>query len=190
MDVKVLLEDSLREARAEAIEGLPGGELHRARAQAWIKNLAKNFQKEYADARVFSKYDHLNRPDFGLNEYLHDILVCRLAPAASASHGKKLFYIKDVLWQVESEFARDSRQALIDFNKLVLGSAQDKLFVGPQVNNPETFLGVLLNAACACTGTVYVALVSHPDEWGRKPDWIDVWKLLDQQWVPVASPTL
>lgn len=66
---------------------------------------------------------------------------------------------------VESEFARNSRQALIDFNKLVLGSAHNKLFIGPQVSEVEPFVNVLKPAARACTGNVYIALIPHPAKW-------------------------
>ena len=56
----------------------------------------------------------------------------------------------EVLWQVESEFANNSRETLKDFNKLVCGSAKHKLFVGSQVSDRESFIHVLLPAARAC----------------------------------------
>lgn len=68
--------------------------------------------------------------------------MCRIARVESAAQGKTLWYVAEALWQVESELARDSRQALIDFNKLVLGAARHKLFVGPQVADSEAFVGV------------------------------------------------
>ncbi len=188
MDMKILLEDSFRKARTELVSGDSLLEVNRARSQAWLKALAKNFRQAYkpdSEIRVFSKYDPTNRPDFGLNEYLHDILVCRVDSVPSARHRKELFYVKDVLWQVESEFAPDSRQALVDFNKLVLGSAEYKLFIGPQVDDPVEFLNVLLPPAEACIGTVYVALLPQPQDWGEKPDRADVWKLSGKQWLPV-----
>ncbi len=78
---------------------------------------------------------------------------------------------------MESEFARDSRQALIDFNKLVLGSAHNKLFVGPQVSKVEQFIDVLKPAARACTRNVYVALIPHPAKWKNASDYVQLWSL-------------
>lgn len=188
MDMKTLLEDSFRQAKTEVVSGDTIPDVNRSRSQAWLKALAKSFSQAYepdSEIRVFSKYDPTHRPDFGLNEYLHDILVCRVDSVPSARHRKRLFYIKTALWQVESEFAPDSRQALVDFNKLVLGSAKYKLFIGPQVDDPEGFLKVFLSPAEACIGTVYVALLPHPQDWGKKSDHADVWKLSGKQWLPV-----
>jgi hypothetical protein len=66
--------------------------------------------------RVFSKHHTGNRLDFGLNELLYDVLVCRIGRVLSAVHRKELLYIDQALWQVESEFACDSGQALKDLN--------------------------------------------------------------------------
>ncbi|GAI69126.1 unnamed protein product, partial [marine sediment metagenome] len=44
-----------------------------------MKALAEQFKKRYdgdSEIRIFSKSDDSNRKDFGLNELLHDVLVC------------------------------------------------------------------------------------------------------------------
>jgi len=51
------------------------------------------------------------------------------------------------------------------FNKLVLESAYNKLFVSPQVREYESFVAVLKLVARACTGNVYVALIHHSAKW-------------------------
>lgn len=112
-----------------------------------------------------------------MRELLHDVTVCRLAPVQSAAQGKTLWYVTDALWQVESELARDSRQALIDFNKLVLGAARHKLFVGPQVTDPEAFIDVLRPAAARCVGHVFAALIPHPDAWDHPGPTVQTWHL-------------
>jgi len=94
--------------------------------------MAEEFRKLYPepDVRVFCKWDDCNRGEFGLNELLYDVCVCRTETCLSARQGKTLRYVTKALWQVESEFARDSYEAVKDFNKLVIGSAENKLFVG------------------------------------------------------------
>lgn len=163
--------------------------LHRARSRDWVESLAAEFRRVYSgadDVRVFSKHNEANRTDFGLNELLYDVSVCRVAPVESARHRKQLWYVRRALWQVESEFARDSRAALVDFNKLVLGSAENKLFVGPRTNDDAAFLRVLLPAARACRGDVFVALVPHPAAWDEGlADAARVWRLRDGEWVGV-----
>ncbi len=170
-DIKQLLQKSLALAQAEPDEGISVQEINQNRSRSWVNFLANQLltpyqsEKDIKDIRVFSKHDETNRKDFGLNELLYDIVVCEVGKVFSAKRKKKLVYIKKTLWQVESEFARDSKQALIDFNKLVLGSAQNKLFIGPQVSKVEQFISVLKPAAEACTGNVYVALIPHPAKW-------------------------
>lgn len=85
-----------------------------------------------------------------------------------------LYYVKDVLWQVESEFARDSRQLLFDFNKLVLGSAQSKLFVMSRFHDITSQIDIFRPAAAACSGRIYLALVPHPDSWDGRSSGVQV----------------
>lgn len=181
-DIKQLLQNSLTLAQAEPDKGKSLQEINQNRSRSWVNTLAEQLQNVYkaeSSVTVFSKYGHSHRNDFRLNELLYDIVVCRVDEVASSTHKKKMYYIKETLWQVESEFAHDSRQALIDFNKLVLGSAQNKLFIGPQVRKgrEQSFLNVLKPAALACTGNVYVALVPHPAKWKDTDSAVRLWSM-------------
>ncbi len=145
----------------------------------------REFHRADPDVRVFSKHCPDSRREFHLNELLYDVCVCRVAPVPSAVHKKELLYIKEPLWIIESEFARDSHQALIDFNKLVLGSSHHKLFVGPQVDDNESFIKVLVPPAAACTGDVFLALVPHPAVWNSDSDGDPLfWRFRDGTWLP------
>ena len=84
--------------------------------------------------------------------------------------------------KVESEFAKDSHQAIIDFSKLVLGSAENKLFIAPLVYDSDAFIQVLLEPARHCNGEVYLALVPHPNDWDKADDEIRVYQLVENQW--------
>jgi hypothetical protein len=154
IDVKALVERALHSARAEPRAAENPMALHAGRSHAFVRALADELRERYHDPDVVSlcKYDDRDRARLGMRELLHDISVCRVAAVESASKSRTLWYVVDALWQVESELARDSRQALVDFNKLVLGLAHHKLFVRPQVADPEAFLGVLRPAAARCIG--------------------------------------
>ena len=169
-DVKQLLQEELRQAKSKSDKGNTTQQINMNRSRYWVNALTEQFQKRYegdSEIRVFSKPNYSNRKDFGLNELLHDVVVCRVGEVESAVHGKTLMFIKDVLWQVESEFAHNSRSALIDFNKLVLGSAKNKLFICSQTRKGKenSFLSVLKPAALYCIGDIYVGMIPHPSNW-------------------------
>lgn len=146
------------------------GELHRQRSIAWVNALSQEFGDIYPvpEYRVFSKYEPSNRVDFGLNELLFDIAVCEVGETPSSRNQVNLHYVKRAIWQVESEFAPNTRAAIADFNKLVLGSSDNKLFVGPVTGDAEAFATALLPVARCCTGRVILALVPHPKDWQQR----------------------
>jgi hypothetical protein len=178
-----MLTTALTGAQAAVGELPTQTQLHRARSRAWVRALAAEFRRHYSDdaVRVFTQSDPDNRPEFGCNELLHDITVVRTALVAAPRHKKELRYIDRVLWQVESEFARNGREALYDFNKLVLGGADAKLFVMPDVYDQDSFLRTLLAPATACTGQVYTARVPHPDRWETSSISVRLWELDETQ---------
>ena len=179
-DVKQLLQEALKQAQPKPDKGETKQKININRSQNWVKALAEQFKKRYegdSEIRIFTKTDYSNRKEFGLNELLHDILVCRVGEVESSTHKKKLCFIKEVLWQVESEFAHNSKSALIDFNKLVLGSGKNKLFIASQVKKgtENSFLSVLRPAAGYCTGDVYVGMIPHPSKWVDADTDVHLW---------------
>jgi len=81
---------------------------------------------------------------------------------------KEITYIEKALWLVESEMAKDIRQLVLDFSKLVMGDAENKLFVGPLTSHNEEMWEVFKKIAVNCKGNVWVALVPHPGEWNNQ----------------------
>ena len=69
-----------------------------------------------------------------------------------------------MIMAIESEMARDSRKALYDVSKLVMGRAEMNLFVGPRVADEAACLAASGPAADCCTGRTFVALVPHSYE--------------------------
>lgn len=167
-DVGSHVERALESARCQPPESPDKRTLHAARSRDFVAALGDQLGAlcgHEPDVRVFTKHDERNRAEFGMNELLYDVAVCRTATIKSAATGKELHYVTAPIWHVESEFAKDSRQALFDFNKLVLGAAPLNLFVGPLVHDTASFLNVLRAPASCCAGRVFVALVPHPSEW-------------------------
>jgi hypothetical protein len=186
LNLKTLLSSAFHNACRSPCVAAERGVLHRERSRAWVESLANEFRGTLAgdpEIRVFSKGCHANREEFGLNEPLYDVLVCRTATVESAVHGKTLLYVREALWQVESEFARDSGAAVKDFNKRVLGSARNKLFVGPQVNDSAAFLNVLHPVASVCSGNIFAALVLHPAQWPTTTTPVHLWQFNGCNWV-------
>ncbi len=179
-DVKQLLQEALKQTRSKPDKGETKQKININRSQNWVKALAEQFKKRYegdSEIRIFTKTDYSNRKEFGLNEILHDILVCRVGEVESSIHKKKLCFIKEVLWQVESELAHNSKSALIDFNKLVLGSGRNKLFIASKVKKgtETSLLSVLKPAAGYCIGDVYVGMIPHPSKWVDTDNDVHLW---------------
>ncbi|MFC2001212.1 hypothetical protein ACFLUZ_01760 [Chloroflexota bacterium] len=145
--------------------------MHQNRSRFWVDCLANRFKSEFSDddIGVFSKYNSSNRETFGLNELLYDVVVCRLGYTRAAVQKRELPYIQQVIWQIESEFALDTREILIDFSKLVLGSAPYKLFIGSASKNNDKILDVLIPVANNCSGQVFISFIPHPKNW-KGPD--------------------
>lgn len=182
------LKAALAEASACPIpDSASDQERNSLRSRQWVQCLAKAFRKLYPDpaVRVFYKGDPSNRDDFGLNELLYDVCVCETDTCPAAVSAKTLRYVTRALWQIESEFARDSSEAVKDFNKLVIGAAENKLFVWPRLSTPDRerdYLETLLPVASRCTGAVYAALVPHPSDWRAAQADVLAWRLDAGRW--------
>jgi len=187
MDIRNIIETALRTTVAQPDEGSTTGQKHRNRSKNWVEALGAGLREHYnnqPNVRVFTKHYGENRLEFGMNEILYDVMVCETAYTKSATGGKQLAYVTKALWQVESEFAKNSRGALYDFNKLVVGTADSKLFVGPITHDVKAFRDCLLPAANCCSGEVYLALLPHPESWcgeGQKPK-VTLSRLTNRGW--------
>lgn len=192
IDVFEVIEQALDKAIGMPdVEGMPR-KINARRSQDFVEGLAEILREIYlseSSFAVFSKYHGGLKQTFGLHELLYDILVASTATTASARQGKTISFIARGIWAIESEMAKNSREAMYDFNKLVLSSCDKKLFVGPLVANVEDFLAPLAAAARNCSGELYLALIPHPREWNKKrfaPKVAVVKRLWSgSSWVPV-----
>ena len=131
---------------------------------------------------MFCGGDHDNRKDFDRNEYLYDLSVYECARVPTTSWGAGLSYIKRAVWQVESEFERSRRAAMVDFNKLVIGNAEHKLFVCPRTKNEQAFLEPLGYPATHASGHVFTAVLPHPSLWKRGSPFVHLWEWRNGEW--------
>ena len=190
MNVVSAVNTALANAHVTPDVGETPGRIHRNRSEAFVEALAAEFRAEYSsrvNVAVFSRHHADNRHQLGLNEFLVDVAICGIEFMPSGVADRMLTYLTSNLWAVKSEFARDSRKAVFDFNKLVLSSAEQKLFVGSAVGDEAWYLGFLGHVADFCTGSVFVALVPHPDEWDASPHLeCRVWTRTRGKWAAVS----
>ncbi|MFC1478890.1 hypothetical protein ACFL57_05480 [Candidatus Margulisiibacteriota bacterium] len=170
--IKELLKSSFYDAADQEEDKKLSSQIrNKNRSKVWVEILSKHLIKKYEvngpNVRMFSTANNNNREDFGLNELLYDIVVCQVGKVETGDHEQVLHFIQKSLWHVESVMTKDGKAALIDFNKLVLGSAENNLFIGPIVDHSESYIEALTPAAIYCPGNVYAALIPHPNDWGK-----------------------
>ncbi|HEY3318926.1 MAG TPA: hypothetical protein VGP72_00415 [Planctomycetota bacterium] len=174
-DLKALLQTAYDQARRGPDTEDRPGPIHADRSRRFVEAVASEFRERYkADDgfAVFSKHWTSNQEGFKLNELSYDVHVVQIERVGA----KGLPFVKKAMWQVESEFARDAHEALIDMSKLVCGSAPNKLFIGPIVSElrQREYMAALLAPARECNAATYLCLVEHPDKWSGLGENADV----------------
>ncbi|MCY4404732.1 MAG: hypothetical protein OXC15_00070 [Rhodospirillaceae bacterium] len=166
-------------------------ETNRERSRAWIRSLAERFREHYEGDRyrVFSLGNKKNREQFGLNELLFDLAVCSVSSTKSLERQPRdLPFIARCHWQIESEFSRqNTRDLIVDMSKLVMGAAENKLFVASHRGDRERdVLDQCAPIAACCGGRVHFCFVSHPDVWENDPESPVLHEWIAGGWVEVA----
>jgi len=144
------------------------------RSAEFVECLADELRKYYQEEdhyRVLSQqYSDENHYEFGLNELLYDILVCKIDHVnAVRKTDTGLVFVKEAIWAIESEMAKNTREMLYDFNKLLVSSSRSKLFIGPLTSYNDEVLELLSITAIdsLCNGKFYFILIPHPDDWEK-----------------------
>ncbi|MCY4547222.1 MAG: hypothetical protein OXC28_02540 [Defluviicoccus sp.] len=167
---------------------------NRKRSSAWVDSLAGRFYARYEGDRyrLFWLGNNKNRGQFGRNEMLFDVAVCSVSTTRSRQrNAQDLEFIAQCHWQIESEFSRtNTREIVIDMSKLVMGSAENKLFIAAHRTSGEGgILEQCSEIAERCAGRVHFCFVSHPDDWktGRqRPPALHEW--VAGGWSGIALP--
>ena len=188
MSILAVVEQALRIAEAAPDVGKTSGTVRHARSQMFVSSLGDILRRVFADVagvRVLNRSYGGNKKTFGLNEVLYDVLVCEIGNVPAARSGQTLTFVKRSLWMIESEFAKSSRAALYDFNKLVLGNSANKLFVAPRVADNASWLATLRPAAVEAVrdgSRLYCAQISHPREWKTQVSVVEFHRFVDGAW--------
>lgn len=187
MNIRHIINYSFLDATKSMVMGTSPQALARARERVWMKTLSSHIEEAIGgdDIRIFSATHRGNAEDYGTEQLLYDIQVCKVGITQTADKKKEnLPYIQASLWQIEIDFSRNLQAALYAFNRLVTGNSENKLFISAQqTTGRDTYLGSLKASATACNGTVHLALIPHPEAWDDDEHPIDVWTFTDGEWV-------
>ena len=188
MDISRVIEKSFHAARNALVMGTSAASLARARERAFVKAVTAQFADAFADedVRVFSPFARANRDDFGTEQLLFDIEICRVALAeAGGRQADQFAFVSSALWQIEIEFSLDWRDAIVALNRLSCGGAENKLLItARRKSGQDDFLATAQPVASACAGQVYLALITHPRDWDDGDGSVDVLRLdEDDNWI-------
>jgi len=198
-----LLQYAISRVGRQRATGLSTAKLHNQRSRDFVEAFAERLRLPFLESStvvVFSegykgnRYKE-NRPRFKQRELLYDVLMCDTATTKAAITKNELTFITRAFWAIESEFDRDSRESMYDFNKLILSSAEAKLFIGPLLrdSDPAAILRPLRDAAAHCSGELLAALVPHPSLWQPKvvqPVQLWWWQRGDCDWQVLPTSKL
>ena len=173
------------------------GDINSDRSRKWINSLAQQFKEFYTcrSHRVFWSGNYENQAEFGRNEFLFDLVVCSVSTTKSLERKPRgLEFVAQCHWQVESEFNLGNTRALtVDMSKLVMGSAEYKLFIAAhRGDRNKNVLNLCAPIAHFCSGRLYFCFVSHPDSWNdgpRVPPELYEWTMDHWQDIPLPSTT-
>ena len=190
MNTRRVIEQSFAGAARALVMGTSPQALARARERAFVKMLADQLRSEYAgaDIRVFSQFGRGNRRDFGREQLLSDICVCRVgAGQTGGRQSREFLFVAEALVQVEIELSREWRREVQALNQLVSGSAAAKLLVAalPNRDNAES-LKTLQAPFAAIPGAASLALIPHPADWDTTAAPPQVWRLDAGEWIEAS----
>ena len=190
MNIQAILRDSYQRTQKALVMGTSPASLARARERAFVKALATEIEDSFEgeEFRVFSLYGRGNRADFGGEQLLFDIEVCRVAGASSAQRKKESFYIvAEALWQVEFEMSQDWRRVVFAMNRLRCGSAENKLVIAAAPGSAQdSFLKTLEPGGAGCGGKMYLATIPHPRDWDDDEDSLMICRFAEGEWQAVT----
>lgn len=166
-DLAGLLRRAWDDARARPVPADARCALGALRSQLFVAALGDALAAHYApfpDVSVLAR-GRRQGPFAPREEFLFDLLVARMGMVTSPVHQASLPFIREPRLQVESEFAFDTRETLLDASKLVCGAAPQSLLVVPSSPTPENYLRPLAVIAGRVGGEMFVAFVPHPRAW-------------------------
>ncbi|MCY4072702.1 MAG: hypothetical protein OXG60_15515 [Chloroflexi bacterium] len=189
MNIEGILRESYQRTLKALVMGTSPESLARARERAFVKALARQFEGSFEgeEFRVFSAYGRGNRPDFGGEQLLFEIEVCRVAGASTAERKSESFYIvTEALWQIEIELSQDWRRVVFAMNRLRCGAAGNKLVIAAAPGAAqERFLKTLEQPGAVPGEAFYLATIPHPRDWEDDEESLKMWQFVEGEWQAV-----
>ncbi|MYD09630.1 MAG: hypothetical protein F4X02_06265 [Chloroflexi bacterium] len=187
MNISRVVDESYAIAAKALVMGTSPQALARARERAFVKALAARLRNEYAgdDIRVFSRFGRGNWREFGAEQLLSDICVCRVDSGRTGGRQSRDFlFVTEALAQAEVELSRDWRREVQALNRLIAGSAAAKLMVTalPARGSAES-LETLQAPFAALPGAASLALIPHPADWETTEAAPEAWRLDEGEWI-------
>jgi len=160
---------------------LKGQWRHRRLSQSWVKYLGRSLEKFYQEnysKNIFafpSQFDLKKKLRIKQREFLFDVSVGLYESFESNRFecSKKvlpIYYQSHSIWQIESEFAENTREIAVDFSKLLAGNADYAMMVGPSGREKTNYYmnemkKILRSIDKLRTRYLYFLILPHPHNW-------------------------
>ena len=162
---------------------------HRKLSQSWVKYLSFRLEKYHREREknkniyAFpSKFDLKEKLGIKQSEFLFDISVglYKSFKSKKFESSKKvlpIYYQSKPIWQIESEFAEDTREIAIDFSKLLAGNADYAMMVSPEGKEKRDYYmnemkKMLESNVSLGRKILYFLILPHPRDWvNKKREW-------------------
>lgn len=157
---------------------------HRRLSQAWVKYLGRSLEKFYQEIynkNIYafpSQFDLKKKLGIKQSEFLFDVSVGLYKSFESKKfEGSKkvlpIHFQAHSIWQIESEFAENTREIAIDFSKLLAGNADYALMVAPSGKEETDYymkeIKNMLEWNDTLSGKIlYFLILPHPRDWVNK----------------------
>jgi hypothetical protein len=127
------------------------------------------------------------------SEFLFDVIAVKTKMSTSPFSSREVEVISDSLLQIESEFALDFNQAMIDFSKLLCGLAPIKVMIMPFFKNDQTINKWLQENIFTeerrktDKAKYYLAYIKHPKHWiSNEVCYFELYECIAEEIVKVA----
>jgi len=166
--------------------------LHKYLSQSWVQNFALGLEKYYSSQPVkilsfFNQRDLSDKQTPPVKEFLFDTTVAK-CDSFYTSHSKNLIpFIKEPIWQIESEFKPDMREIVKDFQKLISGIAPFKMMIVPYGKDDSKYYKTdTTHLAKLVRGELWMVAIQHPSKnWYGKPVKFELYRWDKDVWLKV-----
>lgn len=167
-NLNLILNASFSSAKNHAFEHEINNNSQKSRL--WVEYLANGFAYHYPEHTVKCK-DRFNQGHTS-NELLADIIVAKFQDEISRVRKQPLNNLvepSEFLWAIESEFNTSEREVNQDLSKLLMVTAQNKLYISSQVMDKQGFVYMMKKKVSSSdVGNYYLAIMEHPKNWKKE----------------------